>query len=446
MKKLILSVISILLVVSVFAQKEDYRKRSTLGVSFFLNDFKSAAEIKKNGLGSVIRAKNLFRTTRMDPGMAVSYLKGLSNHVDFVGSLDGSFVSYPIPNQVASSNKDFLLDATAGLNIKLLSDKYWVVPFADFGVGASKYLSTYAAFVPIGVGVQINLFDEAFIIINSQYRIAVTDKAATYLYHSIGIAGNIGKDRKVEAPKEVIIPVVEAPKDRDGDGIVDSLDACPDQAGPASLNGCPDRDGDGIADKDDACPDVAGLARYKGCPIPDTDKDGINDEEDKCPTVPGVARYQGCPVPDTDKDGVNDEEDKCPNEAGPASNFGCPVIAPEIIEKVNVAAKKVFFATGSSKLLAKSYPALNSVVTVLTDNPTYKVDIEGHTDTTGTHEKNMVLSNDRAASVKAYLVSKGIDESRIKSEGFGPDKPIATNKTAAGKAKNRRVEMKLRNY
>ena len=446
MKKLILSVISILLVVSVYAQKEDYRKRSTLGVSFFLNDFKTAAEIKKNGLGSVIRAKNLLRTTRMDPGMAVSYLKGLSNHVDFAGSLDGSFVSYPIPNQVASSNKNFLLDATAGLNIKLLSDKYWVVPFADFGVGASKYLSTYAAFVPVGVGVQINLFDEAFIIINSQYRIAVTDKAATHLYHSIGIAGNIGKDRKVEVPKEVMIPVVEPPKDRDSDGILDSLDACPDQAGPASLNGCPDRDNDGIADKDDACPDVAGLAKYKGCPIPDTDKDGINDEEDKCPTVPGVARYQGCPVPDTDKDGVNDEEDKCPNEAGPASNFGCPVIAPEVIEKVNLAAKNIFFATGSAKLLAKSYPSLNNVVTILTDNPTYKVDIEGHTDTTGTHEKNHVLSHDRANSVKAYLISKGIDESRIKTEGYGSDRPIASNKTAAGKAKNRRVEMKLRNY
>ena len=247
-------------------------------------------------------------------------------------------------------------------------------------------------------------------------------------------------------PKEVIIPVVEPPKDRDGDGIVDSLDACPDQAGTAALQGCPDRDGDGIADKDDKCPDVAGLAKYQGCPIPDTDKDGINDEEDKCPTVPGVARYQGCPVPDTDKDGVNDEEDKCPNEAGPASNFGCPVIAPEIIEKVNLAARNVFFATGSSKLLAKSYPSLDNVVKILQDNPSYKVDIEGHTDTTGTHEKNMVLSNDRAASVKAYLVSKGINESRISSAGFGPDRPIATNKTAAGKAKNRRVEMKLRNY
>ncbi len=446
MKKLILSFISIFLVVSVFAQKEDYRKRSTIGVSFFLNDFQTAADIKRNGLGSVIRAKNLFKTKRMNPGMAISYLKGISNHLDFAGSLDGSFVSYPLTNQAVSSNKNFLLEATAGLNVKLLSDKYWVVPFADLGVGVSKYFNRYAAFLPLGVGVQINIFDEAFIIINSQYRIAVTDQAASHLYHSIGIAGNIGKDRKQEAPKEVMMPVVEAPKDRDGDGIVDSLDACPDQAGPASLNGCPDRDNDGIADKDDACPDVAGLARYKGCPIPDTDKDGINDEEDKCPTVAGVARYQGCPVPDTDKDGVNDEEDKCPNEAGPASNFGCPVIAPEIIEKVNVAAKNIFFATGSAKLLAKSYPSLNNVVTILTDNPTYKVDIAGHTDTTGTAEKNHVLSHDRANSVKAYLISKGIDESRMTTEGYGFDRPIATNKTAAGRAKNRRVEMKLRNY
>ena len=447
MKKLILSVLTVTLFASsAFAQNDDYRKRSTLGVSFFLSDFQTAADIKKNGLASVIRSKNLFRTGRMNPGLALSYLKGLANHVDFAASLGGSFVNYPIPNVPPFSNNNFLMEATAGVNAKLLSDNYWVVPFADFGVGASRYLSHYAAFIPIGFGIQINLFDEAFIIINSQYRLPVTEQAASHLYHSIGIAGNIGKAREAAVPKEVIIPVVEPPKDRDGDGIVDSLDACPDQAGPASLNGCPDRDGDGIADKDDSCPDVPGLAKYHGCPIPDTDKDGINDEEDKCPTVPGVARYQGCPIPDTDKDGVNDEEDKCPNEAGPASNFGCPVIAPEIIEKVNLAARNVFFATGSSKLLAKSYPSLDNVVKILQDNPSYKVDIEGHTDTTGTHEKNMVLSNDRAASVKAYLVSKGINESRISSAGFGPDRPIATNKTAAGKAKNRRVEMKLRNY
>ena len=159
-----------------------------------------------------------------------------------------------------------------------------------------------------------------------------------------------------------------------------------------------------------------------------------------------MVRFQGCPVPDTDRDGVNDEDDKCPNEAGPASNAGCPVIAPEIIAKVNLAAKNIFFATGSAKLLPKSFASLDNVVKVLTDNPTYLVDIEGHTDTTGTHEKNMVLSDNRAASVKTYLVSKGVNENRIQSKGYGPDRPIASNKTTAGKARNRRVEMKLRNY
>ena len=444
MKKIILSLFAVTLFISAFAQKADYRKGSAIGVNFFLNDFQTAADIKKNGLASVIRSKNLFKTRRMNPGLAINYLKGLFNHVDFSGTLGGSFVDYPIPNQRPVGSQKFLLEATASVNVKLLSDNYWFVPFADIGIGASKYSGTYAAFAPVGVGVQVNFIDEAFLIINSQYRVAVTDQAASHLYHSIGIAGNIGKARQ-EAPKEVILPVVEN-KDRDGDGVLDVNDACPDQAGPASLSGCPDRDGDNIADKDDNCPDVAGIAKYKGCPVPDRDNDGINDDEDKCPDVSGVARYLGCPIPEIDKDGVNDEDDKCPNEAGTATNFGCPVIEQAIIERINLAAKNIFFVTGSAKLLAKSYPSLNNVVKVLQDNPSYKVDVEGHTDVTGTHEKNMVLSGNRAASVKTYLVSKGIDESRIKTEGFGPDQPIADNKTAAGKAQNRRVEMKLRNY
>ena len=450
MKKIIFSVIAILLFQAGFSQSGDYRKPSTLSVNFFLNDFRSAAEIRNNGLSSVIRKKDLFRFKRMNPGMAIGYMKGISNHVDFTSNIGGSFVDYPATTsaspstQVFSGNQNFLLEANAGVNAKLLSDRYWVVPFAHAGLGFSRVRKDLAAYVPVGAGLQIKLGSESFIIINSQYRIAITEKAAYHLYHSFGITGAIGR-KKEEPVKEVVIPVVP-PADRDGDGILDNNDECPDQAGPASLNGCPDRDGDGIADKNDDCPDVAGLAKYKGCPIPDTDKDGINDEEDKCPTVPGVARYQGCPVPDTDRDGVNDEEDKCPNEAGPASNFGCPVIQQEVIERVNVAAKNIFFATGSAKLLAKSYPSLNNVVNILQDNPSYRVDIEGHTDITGTSEKNHVLSHGRANSVKAYLTGKGIDESRITTQGFGPDKPIADNKTAAGKAKNRRVEMKLRNY
>ena len=234
--------------------------------------------------------------------------------------------------------------------------------------------------------------------------------------------------------------------DTDGDGINDEEDKCPNEAGIAALQGCPDKDGDGITDKDDKCPDVAGLAKYQGCPIPDTDKDGINDEEDKCPDVPGIAKYQGCPVPDTDKDGVPDDEDKCPNEAGPASNGGCPVIDVVIVERVNKAAQNIFFSIGSSKLLAKSFKSLKDVVQIMKDNPSYKIDVDGHTSNTGGTELNQKLSDSRAKSVRQYLIDNGVDESRIVATGYGEDRPIADNKTAAGRSKNRRVEMHLKNY
>jgi len=442
MKKLFFLLISFGILATTFGQKQDYTKTRALGVSFFLNDFNAASEIRTNGLVNTLKNKEFFNTSGMNPGLAINYLSGLSNHLDFIGTFGGSFVNYPNANITSTGASDLLMEATAAVNLKLLTDRYWVTPFIDLGVGASNYKKYFGAFLPVGLGLQVNVADEAFLIINSQYRIPVTENASYHFYHSIGIAASIEK-KKEPAPKVVEVPVV---LDRDGDGVVDSLDKCPDTPGLAALQGCPDRDGDGIADNDDKCPDVKGLAKYQGCPIPDTDKDGINDEEDKCPNVPGVARYQGCPVPDTDGDGVNDEEDKCPKEAGPASNFGCPVIDVVVVEKVNKAAKNIFFATGSAKLLAKSYKSLKEVAQILKDSSTYKIDIDGYTDITGSADKNQVLSENRANSVKQYLISNGVDESRITATGHGINDPIADNKTAAGRAKNRRVEMKLRNY
>ncbi|MBL0146627.1 MAG: OmpA family protein [Chitinophagaceae bacterium] len=106
----------------------------------------------------------------------------------------------------------------------------------------------------------------------------------------------------------------------------------------------------------------------------------------------------------------------------------------------------MFFATGSSKLLAKSFKPLNDVVKILSDNPSYNLTIEGHTDNTGDAAKNQALSEARAAAVQAYLVSKGVTEDRLSNAGYGQDKPAADNKTAAGRALNRRVEMTARNY
>lgn len=443
MKKILLSFLGLGLMIAAFGQN-DYKKRTTLAVHFTLNDFQSAADIRANGLSNLIKSKQWHKTKRMYPGFAVSLIEGLSNHVDFAGTLSGTFLDYPVPNKPLRNTSDLVLEGAATANLKLVSDKYILSPFLTAGIGGSKYRGYWGAFIPAGVGLQVRLFEDAFVLLNSQYRIPVTENAAYHFYHSIGFAGTICKKKEpvVVAPP----PLPEPPKDRDGDGVLDVDDKCPDTPGLAALQGCPDRDGDGIADGDDKCPDVAGLARYQGCPIPDTDKDGINDEQDKCPTVPGVARYQGCPIPDTDGDGVNDEEDKCINEKGPASNYGCPVISEEIIKKVNRAAQNVFFATGSSKLLPKSFASLNSVVAILNENPTYKVDISGHTDNTGKPDKNQTLSEARAASVKAYLTSKGISDARLSSAGYGQDKPVADNKTAAGRAKNRRVEMAVKNY
>jgi OmpA-OmpF porin, OOP family len=447
MKKLLLVFLAAFACLYVsLGQDNDYIKRPALGVNFFFNDFKGAAFLKQNGLGVSVRERQLSKFKQMNPGLAVTYLAGLTNHLDVSGSVAGSFLDYPVPNHIAFANDNFLLEADLSVNAKMFTDKYWLNPYLSAGVGASKYKNYYGAFAPLGVGLQVNFFDEAYLFINSQYRLAVSENTASHLYHSIGIAGNLGNKKEPKIIPPPPPPAMEPPKDRDGDGIVDSLDACPDVAGLVKFNGCPDSDNDGIPDKDDKCPNTPGLARYQGCPIPDRDKDGINDEEDKCPDVAGVARYQGCPVPDRDKDGVNDEEDKCPDIPGDPSNAGCPVIKEEVVKRIDYAASNIFFATAKYTLLAKSNKALNEVVKILSENKDLRLDIDGYTDNKGKPDKNQLLSQNRADAVKKYLVSKGVQESRLLATGHGIDNPVADNKTAAGRAKNRRVELHLKYY
>ncbi len=259
--------------------------------------------------------------------------------------------------------------------------------------------------------------------------------------YKLNSSGTVKKGKK-----EVDLPTLGKADDRDGDGIADIFDRCPDEPGLKYLQGCPDRDNDGVADIDDKCPDIAGFTRYQGCLIPDSDADGVNDEMDKCPDVPGLARYQGCAAVDTDGDGINDDDDKCVTEKGIASNFGCPAISPVLIDQVNMAAKNIFFKTGSAELLSRSFINLLEVVKILKENPTYKIQINGYTDNRGDVLMNQNLSSARAASVRDYIKNKGIDESRLFSTGYGELNPIATNATVAGQTQNRRVEMQLRNY
>lgn len=254
-------------------------------------------------------------------------------------------------------------------------------------------------------------------------------------------------DDKDACPTEAGTAITNGCPDKDSDGIPDKDDKCPDQAGIVKNNGCPvlDKDNDGINDAEDKCPETAGLAKYGGCPVPDTDKDGINDEEDKCPNLAGLGRYEGCPIPDRDGDGVDDEKDKCPEEKGANMNNGCPEIKKEIIEQVNYAAKRIQFQSSKAVLLPQSLKVLDDVASILEANPGIKVFIEGHSSADGNLAANMKLSDDRAASVKKYLLSKGINESRLTSKGFGPTQPLNSGRTSAEKSQNRRVELKLSN-
>ncbi|MBL7725571.1 MAG: OmpA family protein [Chitinophagaceae bacterium] len=254
-------------------------------------------------------------------------------------------------------------------------------------------------------------------------------------------------DEKDNCPDDAGTAATNGCPDKDSDGVADKDDKCPDLPGLVKNSGCPDKDSDGVSDRDDNCPDIAGTAKYNGCPIPDSDKDGVNDEEDKCPTVTGFSRYGGCPVPDTDNDGINDEEDKCPMVKGTKENSGCPAeeVKKEIIEQVNYAAKRIQFQSAKAVLQPASFGVLDEVVQILKENPKLRLFIEGHTSADGSLAFNMKLSENRAETVKKYLLSKGIEESRLTTKGYGPTQPVNNGKTTAEKSQNRRVELKLTN-
>jgi outer membrane protein OmpA-like peptidoglycan-associated protein len=249
------------------------------------------------------------------------------------------------------------------------------------------------------------------------------------------------------------------PPDTDRDGIIDPEDACPAQPGPRTsdprTNGCPpppDADRDTIIDGEDACPAEPGPRtndpRTNGCPPappPDRDKDTIPDAEDACPDHPGVRtgdpKTNGCA--DRDMDGMFDNEDACPDQAGardadPKKN-GCPVARLEADQIV--IREQVKFWTGSARLLPESDAIITAVADVLKQHPEIaSLRVEGHTDSTGSNAYNLRLSRNRAAAVLRALVAKGIDAKRLKSAGFGEDKPIDSNETDDGRRNNRRVE------
>lgn len=420
------------------------QKKSVIGFSINLTDFDTPNKIRQTSFGDVWK-DGFFGA--MQPGFSILYWQGLTNHLDFSARYNGVFSNNSFSSTKAPGIHSYFNELEGSLHLRAFKDHVAVNPFLSAGVGGGNYMSkpSVIGYMPIGLGVQFNLMEETYIYLQGNYRWSWnTTQLPSSTWYSLGITQSLHGPKKEPVIKQVPIPVVQENKDRDNDGVENDVDQCPDVAG--KVNGCPDADNDGIADKDDRCPQEPGTQKYNGCPIPDTDKDGINDEEDKCPNVAGLPKYNGCPIPDSDNDGVNDEEDKCPNVAGVRENNGCPEIKKEVIEKVNKSAQSIYFMSGKDVIDKRSYKGLDALVALLNDEPTYNLTVDGHTDNTGSDALNQTLSEKRAMAIKNYLVKKGVSEDRITTNGYGSSRPIADNKTTAGRAKNRRVEMTIRNY
>ena len=293
------------------------------------------------------------------------------------------------------------LQAKYALRRLFTTESGWFDPYIKVGGGYTAYESRFddkeGGFKALaGGGINFWFTDHLGLNLQTGYHHGFQKNGTDYFQHSAGIVIKFGS------------------KDTDKDGIPDNKDACPEVPGLKEFNGCPDTDGDGIADKDDKCPDVAGPAENGGCPWPDTDGDGVLDKDDLCPEVAGPASNKGCPEPDENEQ-----------------------------KKLNQYAKTILFDTGKATIKFQSAEVLNQIINVLKKYPNSRFRIEGHTDSTGKKAKNMILSQNRADAVKVYLIQGGIDAGRLESQGFGPEKPIASNKNKKGRELNRRVEINL---
>lgn len=376
--------------------------------------------------------------------------------------------------------------ANANLTLKykfpMIPQNYRFHPFIFIGAGARDVMDIdkpskreshvdegFDAVADGGIGINLRLTNHWSMRYIGSYGYGFSDKHDQrecgdwddqQLLHSIGIVYAFSTkprdtdkdgvpdkfDKCPGTPAGVSVDANGCPLDADGDGVPDYLDKCPDTPKEAKVDstGCPlDEDGDGVGDYKDQCPGTPAGVKVdeKGCPL-DSDHDGVPDYKDNCPDSPAEAAGHvdsvGCPL-DTDGDGVFDYEDVCPDKAGLKENKGCPAVKASVKKLFKQALNGIQFESGNAKIKNTSYGILNQIVKVMNENPEYKLDIAGHTDNSGNSAKNQKLSEDRANAVKSYIANKGVDASRMTASGFGDSQPVASNKTKAGKALNRRV-------
>ncbi len=346
-----------------------------------------------------------------------------------------------------------------------------VVPYLEVGAGVKHFTiahctqeTLYQTKNPdtdfefdLGLGVRFLVADWIGFDLGAHYFLSLAPG------ETLGSAdGGLVDDRfdNIELTGGLFVLLGGGPSDRDGDGILDKNDACPDNPEDRDQfddeDGCPDPDNDqdGILDGADSCPLVAedrdGFQDQDGCPDPDNDQDGILDINDKCPNEPedkdNFQDQDGCPDPDNDQDGIVDAEDRCVMEPETRNGFedrdGCPDEMPKIMEKFSGIIQGIFFELNSDVIRTGSYPILDEAAATLVKFPSIRLEIQGHASSDGDDAKNLDLSQRRANSVMNYLIGKGVEAVRLQAVGFGETRPAYPD-TPEERPKNRRVEFRI---
>lgn len=421
-------------------------------------------------------------------------------------ALGYGYISRKAPT-VQDKKQAWLQTVHADLYYHLSDNKLQLQPYLYGGLHGSNRNNTFFMTLPVGLGARYMVFnDNGMITAQVGYGLGLTSGIKNSIIYSWGLYVNTSRKKKTPGKdmQDMAGCCAIAPVDTDCDGVTDAADKCPTVAGSVSNYGCPlnDRDHDGIMDENDKCPDTPGPVSNMGCPIADRDGDGLADNIDKCPDVKGPASNNGCPIEDRDGDGISDDKDKCPDQAGPVNNMGCPITdrdgdgVPDLVDRCpdifgaqyndgcpttgmnaggyatqsgassgagggyvpgygggfqqgtkrilkDTVQYIIYFDFDKFDLTANSYQILSEVIDYLKRNDDQKVLLVGHTDLEGDVAYNVRLSENRIKTSKNYLISYGIDGSRISTSYFGKSQPAIPTFDKSLAWKNRRVEIFL---
>ena len=511
----IIYTICILLAISLIsgahAQDSLQIKKPTLGLHLFYNDFKTAQLINSSSLSNVLKNKLWNKAQNMQGGFGVDYIQGLNKNLDFIGTLNGSWVDYLLPGNTLYGSSNFMLDLNAGVHIKMLSDNHIFSPFLIAKGAYSSYQNIHGFSLAPGAGIQVNMFKEIFVLATVEYRAAISHSLSNQLYYSIGIATNIGK--KKAKPIKVIVPPTPEPVKKEvvipaKDFIVSVMDEATGQPLPfaaVTVSGADGKIRYGSTDEygrvtfSALTPSdytVSGSLNQINSTVKNIKKENFENVENQIEinlthndprfTLAGVVINKTINLPEGGANvNVTNEGDHSVSiiqshpgdgvfrtQLSASTDFtlvGKKLNYISNIEKIttkglnrsttlyvklelaieeakvgqSIQLNNIYFEVGKANLNTSVSSDLDKLIQFLKDNPLTRLEIQGHTDNKGSASLNSRLSQLRANSVVDYLTKNGISEDRLIAKGYGSSLPFADNKTTEGRAKNRRVVMKV---